>query len=55
MSITEDVDCHHMGLVWISRKIGFRYSALRLGDEAMNDPNVTHETKNDPVDVPFAC
>jgi hypothetical protein len=39
--------------VWVSRKIGFRYSALRVGDKAMNDPYVTHETKNDPADVLF--
>jgi hypothetical protein len=42
-----------MRLVWISRKIGFRYSAFRVGDKAMNDLNVTHESENDPVDVLF--
>jgi len=42
-----------MRLVWVSRKIGFRYSALRVGDKAMNDPNITHETKNSPADVLF--
>jgi hypothetical protein len=35
----------------VSRKIGFRYSALRVGDKAMNNPNVTQETTSDPADV----
>jgi hypothetical protein len=42
-----------MRLVWVSREIGLRYSALRVGDKAVNDPNVTHETKNEPADVLF--
>jgi hypothetical protein len=50
---TEDVDGYHMRLVSVSRKIGFRYPALRVGDEAINDPNVTHETKNELADVLF--
>jgi hypothetical protein len=50
---TEDVDGYHMRLVSVSRKIGFRYPALRVGDEAINNPNVTQETKNEPADVLF--
>lgn len=41
---------HLMELAWISRKIGFRYSALCVGDKAMKDPYVIHET-NSSADV----